>query len=99
MTRGTTPTLSFNFGEDFDYSLVEKAELTIRQNRKKIIYDLDKGEDCLFLDLDETDTLQYVEGFIELQIKLLLTNGKVVATDIQKLFVKDILNEETMNEG
>ena len=37
MTRGTTPTLTFSFGEDVDMSLIDYAEVTINQNEKNII--------------------------------------------------------------
>lgn len=96
MTRGTTPTITFTI-DNLDYSLLNKAELTIRQLYKNVlIKDLDILENEMQVTFTEEETLQMKAGVCELQIKLLFNSGEVLATNIVKTSVEEILNEGKM---
>ena len=97
MRRGTTPRLIFTI-DDFDYSLVHRAEITMRQAYKNIlIRNLVIEEDYMYLDLSLEDTLLFTPQLGYIQIKFLYPDGHVIATDIKELRIKEILNEVTMS--
>ena len=96
MRRGTTPTLSLII-DDVDYSLIEKAELTLRQREKNVIVKNMKiyvEQTVLQTKLTQQETLSLKAGDCLLQIKVLFNDGNVAATDIITLNVQDILNGE-----
>ena len=99
MTRGTTPTLTFSFGDDVDMSLIDYAEMTINQKGKnRIIKRLTKDtEQNLFsVFLSEKETLSLDSGICKLQVKIKLTDGGIVASSIETLSVNEILNGGVM---
>ena len=99
MTRGTTPTLTFSFGDDVDMSLIDYAELTIRQQLKnKLIKRLAKDIDnnAFYVYLSEKETLSLESGDCQLQVKIKLTDGGIVASSIETLTVNEILNGGVM---
>lgn len=94
MTRGTTPTLIFTLDE-FDYSDIAKAELTIRQGTSNVlIKSLDVSANDLHCALSEEESLRIDSGRVKAQIKMMLQDGNVVASNIMDLDVQEILNEE-----
>ena len=98
MRRGTTPTLSLMI-DDIDFSLIQKAELTIRQGGKNVLVKNMKvyvEQTVLQVKLNQAETLSLKDGECQLQIKVLFTDGSVAATDIQTLNIQDILNGEVM---
>lgn len=96
MRRGTTPRLTFTI-DNFDYSLVKQAQMTIKQNYKTVmIRFLEIGDDCMYIDLSQNDTLALKPEPCQIQVKLQFNDGKVVASNIGLCGVKDILNEEIM---
>ena len=99
MTRGTTPTLTFSFGDDVDMSLIDYAELTIRQQLKnKLIKRLAKDIDnnAFYVYLSEKETLSLESGDCQLQVKIKPTDGGIVASSIETLTVNEILNGGVM---
>jgi hypothetical protein len=98
MRRGTTPTLTFTL-DDFDYSLISVAQLTIAQGPndvKVIVKDLNIGPNSLTCSLTEKETLSLKDGRCKVQIKMKLNDDKIVATDVYNVSVKEILNEESL---
>ena len=96
MRRGTTPTLSLMI-DDVDFSLIDKAELTLRQREKNIIVKNMKiyvEQAVLQTKLTQQETLLLKSGDCLLQIKVLFNDGNVAATDIITINVQDILNGE-----
>jgi len=99
MTRGTTPTLTFSFGDDVDMSLIDYAELTIRQQLKnKLIKRLAKDveNNAFYVYLSEKETLSLESGDCQIQVKIKLTDGGIVASSIETLTVNEILNGGVM---
>lgn len=99
MTRGTTPTLTFSFGDDVDMSLIDYAELTIRQRTKnKFIKRLAKDveNNAFYVYLSEKETLSLDSGNCQIQVKIKLTDGGIVASSIETLTVNEILDGGVM---
>ncbi|MEY8365722.1 hypothetical protein AALA22_08780 [Anaerovoracaceae bacterium 41-7] len=95
MRRGTTPTLKFITeqdwtGYDIILTLQEKdgAELNFSNDRLKV-----EGT-IVYLELTQEETLKF-EKRINVQIKG-EKDGIVIATNIEKIKVSPILNEEVM---
>ena len=99
MIRGTTPRLTFSLGGEFEYEAIAKAELTISQNNKKFVFDCEKGEDNIYVDLKERDTMRLSEGYCEMQIRILLDNDSICATKIKRVDVEKLLNEVPINDN
>lgn len=94
MTRGTTPTLVFTF-DNFEYSNIVKAELTIQQSGANVIIKpLTVAEDNVYCELSEVETLSLDEGQCKLQIKMMLQDGNIIASNVINSTMKEILNEE-----
>ena len=98
MIRGTTPRLTFSLGTDFKYETIVKAELTISQINKKFVFICEKGEDNLYVDLSEKDTMRLSEGYCDMQIRILLDNDSICATKIKRVDVEKLLNEVPLND-
>ncbi|MCI9477168.1 hypothetical protein AALA22_09490 [Anaerovoracaceae bacterium 41-7] len=96
MRRGTTPTLQFETEWDWTgYELLltmsggtEKSELTFDDSRLTV------DGSTVYLSLTQAETLQF-EKSVQCQIKG-KKDGVVVATDIVRVKVLPILNEEVM---
>lgn len=96
MFRGTTPTHTFKL--PFSTSLLQKVLVTYKQDENIV---LEKTEaDCTFennsikLKLTQEETLAFSAKRVKIQLKLLTTDGTVMASDIKKKFAKDCLNNE-----
>lgn len=99
MIRGTTPTHIFTIQQDL--SLFKDVIITYFQDDKAVIEkrlsDCVVQDNSLSLTLSQEETLEFKDDCIVLiQIKGLTTEGKVLATKIQKIPVERILNEEVM---
>lgn len=96
MTRGTTFTLSFSFDE-VEITQIKYAEITVNQKgRNVIIKKLTRNGKTFYANFSETDTLSLESGTCDVQVKVKLKDGNVIATDIETLTVNEILNGEVM---
>lgn len=99
MTRGTTPTLTFSFGDDVDMKQIDYAEVTINQNGKNLIIKKlakDVEEKVFRVFLSEAETLSFKAGTCKVQVKFKLTDGGIAASSIETLTVNEILNGGVM---
>lgn len=99
MIRGTTPTHIFNLPietgtlkavrityEQFSRAVLEKTEGDVTMDGKTIRFKLTQEE-----------TLRFRKDVsVSFQIKVLTTDNVVLATPVETLSVKDILNEEVL---
>ena len=95
MTQGTTPTITFDFGDDIDISLIDYAEVTINQNQKNLIIKRlakDTEEKVFRVFLNEKETLLFKPGTCRIQVKFKLNDGGIAASSIETLNVNEILN-------
>lgn len=96
MRIGTSLRLKFKIDlDDFDYSKVKRAELTMHQFYKNVIIrNLVIDEDCFWIDLSEEDMYLFKPEKVRIQIKLVYPDGKVIATCIHERTIKGLLNDE-----
>ena len=97
MYRGTTPTHVF---KDLPVSREDIAEIWISyaQNGKEVFTLGDTAatfisDNALEVTLDQEKTLSLSKGRVEIQMRILLTDGTALASDVVSLPVKEILRE------
>lgn len=99
ITRGTTPTLGFEL--DIDVGLCDKIIVTINQLNENIIQisgdRLEILANTVNVTLTQEETLKLRRNNdVNIQVKVKLVNGTVMASAIQKIDVNNILNEEIL---
>ena len=99
MIRGTTPTLQFNL--PFEASIIKSAEITIKyvDDFKKVLITKNL-EDCKLGDryistvLTQEETLQLpAPSTVLVQLRIMATDGTILATEPQSVKVKKLLAE------
>lgn len=100
MIRGTTPTHVFTLG-DFDSSRIKEIRVTYQQRRKTIIEktqdDATIENNQVIVTLSQEETLKFsTSDYVDVQLKVLLNDGKVLANDIITISADRILNEEIL---
>ena len=95
MIRGTTPTLTFVL--PFDTSVIKSAFVTVESNGigiEKALADCTLEGNVLYTTLTQEETLQLPKNWrAEVQLRVLLNDGKALATEIYEVKVADILKE------
>ena len=97
--RGTTPTIVLKVtNEDFDMTLIDVCHVTIQNDtgrNKKVFEDpvIDTEEKTISVELCQEDTLEYEEGGIEIQVRIKLDDGRVIANKPIKTTMNKILEE------
>ncbi len=102
MIQGTTPIvrLLIENPPDFDMDLIDFAHITIEnesgRNQKIFDADIDKENKILSCELTQEDSLNYEKGMLKVQVKIKLTNGRVISheviyTNLYEILEKDIL--------
>lgn len=97
IAQGSTPT--HHFPLPFDASLIEKASITYSQNGKTIVTkkleDCYSNDRCLFIRLNQEDTLAFVPNFVvEAQAKVKFINGEVWPSECLRFNVRIALDKE-----
>ena len=103
MTRGTTPTHTLTVPVDFE--TVSKAAVAYAQFGKVIIRK--SPEECAIsgtgtntivtVNLTQEDTLRFnPREVVEIQMKILFTDGNVALTNISRVSTNDCLDEEIL---
>lgn len=105
MIRGTTPTHKFEL--PFEVSILKDLRIsymqnTYGQNDNRLLIDK-KMTDCtldgntVLVKLTQEETLKLKHGMeVKIQIKVLTTEGDVLASTVYKKTVKEVLNEEVL---
>ena len=97
--RGTTPTIILKIdNDDFDMTDIVVCHVTIQNDngRNKKVFDnptIDVENKTISIELTQQDTLAYETGNINLQIKVKLQGGRVVASPILVTPMNKILEE------
>lgn len=97
--QGSTPTHKFSM--PYEKSAVDSVIITYWQNGKivleKYTEDIVIADLLMTTELSQEDTLLFDEkGDVKMQIKVKLTNGKVIPSNDMYASVKDVLNKEVM---
>lgn len=97
--QGSTPT--HKFSTPYEKSSVDSVIITYSQNGKIVLekhtQDIVIADLVMTTELSQEDTLLFDEkGDVKMQIKVKLTNGKVIPSNDMYASVKDVLNKEVM---
>lgn len=97
--QGSTPTHTFS--TPYKADSVEKAIITYSQNGRIVLekegLELTIKDYCISTELTQEETLSFDErGDVRMQIKVKLTNGKVIPSNDMYASLKDVLNKEVM---
>lgn len=96
--RGTTPTHTWTlpFGEQY----IKDIRASYSQNEQEVIVktidDVVIDGNVLSVDLTQEETFSLEEGTVNMQLRVLTKNDKVVATDIVEKEVYKALNDEVL---
>ena len=102
MIRGTTPTIIYHVSSNLDFSKITEAEITVAQENKKkpIMYSkyMSDGDVILNADarsittkLSQEETLEFLDGTVEIQLRLLLDNEVSMATKVKVVSIEKLL--------
>ena len=99
MYRATTPTHIFTL--PFEINLLKTIQITYKQFDKIILQKT--GEDCTLtnnaikLELTQEETLLFAPtAWVQIQLRVVTTEGKVMASKIEKKWPKECLDEEVL---
>lgn len=99
MTRGTTPTHTFTI--PFDVSLVQKAMVVYSQNDIEVFRK--ESSECqmngneISVTLTQEDTLRLdCKHLVQVQLRVLTTDNKALASKITLMNVQKCLNDEVL---
>ncbi|MEE0968197.1 MAG: hypothetical protein U0M06_02335 [Clostridia bacterium] len=97
--QGSTPT--HRFSTPYEKASVDSAIITYWQNGRIVLEkhteDINIQDHTMTTELSQEDTLLFDErGDVKMQIKVKLTNGKVIPSNDMYASVKDVLNKEVM---
>lgn len=99
MYRYTTPSLTLKLeGLDFDEVLLFRVAIEQKNiELLKVVEVSDPGVDAenstIVVSLTQEETAQFKESPVEIQVRIKLTNGKVLATNKVKRMVSGVLDE------
>lgn len=103
MRRGTTPTIIYTFPSDLSVGEVVSARLSLCQGRRMIA---DRGLDSmeigaygntLSIKLSQEESLSLsANRTVDVQLKVKLIGGDVLATPVREVRVQEILSEEVI---
>ena len=97
--RGTTPTIILHVtNEDFNMANISECHVTIQNDngRNKKVFEnpiIDVEEKTISVPLTQEDTLSYEYGNINIQVKVKLTIGSVIASPVITTNMNRILEE------
>lgn len=100
MFRGTTPNIQLKLNTSLDLNDVDKCYVSFKSktNSKLLNVDIfnmviDPEEKTISLTLSQEDTLGFGSGEIDVQIRLLMTNGFAYASTVKSITMKQILKD------
>ncbi len=99
MFRGTTPTHEFIL--PFEAALLNEIRVTYKQNDAVVLEkteaDCTKDGSSVKVELTQEETLLFDSGFnVDIQLRVSTTDGKALASQIEKVRVCEVLNEEVL---
>ncbi len=100
MIRGTTPTHTFEVPQ-IDTSYIKELRITYVQSCNTVLEkdesDVTMGDHLIKLTLTQEETLRFNDKlYVGVQLKVLMDDGSVLASQIMRFNVGKILNEEVL---
>lgn len=103
MRKGITSTIIFTLPSEISVSELVEARITVQQrntvcaNHSLSELEMDVENNALKLQLSQEEALRLTaDRKAEVQLKIKVRGGAVLATDIHRVDVRDILNEEVI---
>lgn len=103
MRRGTTSTIIYTLPDEVPVAEVAEARISLHQARKAVVdrplsgMAIDAEANTLGITLTQEEALQLKSGVhADIQLKVKLIDGNVLATSVERLPVYVILNEEVL---
>lgn len=97
MTRGTTPTIVLKLKTELQMKEMKQIWVTLQNlvHEKTFTKEMLQilTDNSIAIQLSQEDTLKFVEGTIEVQVRILTMSDKAYATNIKTLSIKKILKE------
>lgn len=95
IARGTTPILTFEV--DIDTSAIDACYVTILCSDiiEKTDEEVVLGEGTISVVLTQEDTLK-LTGLVKMQIRAVMNDGAVVASNIIEVYAQDVLKDEVI---
>lgn len=99
MIRGTTPTIVVEFTEsDIQMDEVEQIWVTLKNLSNSKTYEIndfsiDTELKRAVIRLPQDDTLNFINGRVKIQLRVLLKNGFAFASRIEEVCLGDVLKE------
>lgn len=92
--KSTTPTLEISVG-GVGSNLVEKVYVTLKQDNYEVTKEFDEvpEDGALKVAFSQTDTLGLKSGIANVQARIKCTDGSVLATDVHRIGVSDVLKD------
>jgi len=95
--RYTTPTITLTI-DDIDFSTVSLWRVAISGKGKRIIKEYEAGDsaigdDTLLVTLTQEETASMSAGDVEIQVRMKLSNGAVLATTSARVKLFDVLDK------
>ncbi len=104
MYQFTTPTLKLNIS-GIDFNDVKEFRVSFQKGMKKLtkiieISDpkIDKENNLLYVDLTQRETASLPNGTAIVQARVVMSNGRVLATDAVEINVRPVIDEVYINE-
>lgn len=100
MIRATTPTHSFTFPQEVSVGSLSEIILTYSQCDRQILEktksDFTISGQTISVELTQQEVNKFKPGPVLIQIRVKNTSGKALASQIFKVHVKQVLNEEIL---
>ena len=95
IARGTTPILTFDV--DIDTTAINACYVTIlgADEIEKTGQDVALDEGTISVALTQEDTLK-LTGLVKMQIRAVMNDGAVVASNIVEIYAQDVLKDEVI---
>lgn len=103
MYRGTTPTLCFTIMTMLDLSKVKEVWVTLRSLVYERTYSgdevrIDNDSKKMYVDMSQYETLSFSPGKIDVQIRMLMEDGKAYATEIVTTTIEEVLKDGVIGD-
>lgn len=103
MFRGTTPTLCFTVMTTLDLTKLKEVWVTLQNLVYERTYTgdevrIDADTKKMYVDMSQEETLSFSAGKIDIQIRMLMENGKAYATEIVTTTVEEVLKDGVIGD-
>ncbi len=101
MTRYTTGSVTLVFEEPGVLENIASVRVTLEQDGHQLTKKDDEvtvnlEDNSVFISLTQEETGSFKEAHVYIQVRIKYTNGQVIASEIERVYMNKILDEEVM---